>query len=81
MQLGTLALLIVAAGNVAWAQTRPPTRYEVDRTPSVSVGGDGTGAEPLLESVFSATRTPQGFVVGESRTGILLFLDANGKLV
>ena len=81
VRLRTLTVLAAAAGVTASAQAQPATRLDVDPRPFIEVGGDGTGADPLLESVLSATRTAQGLVVGESRTGVLLFLDAKGKLV
>lgn len=81
MRLLTLVSAALALATDALGQTRPAAHYDIDRTPFVEIGGDGTGNDPLLAAVFSATKTTQGFVVGESQSATLLFLDAKGKLL
>ena len=71
----------MAASSNALSQTGSSPSYQVDRSPFVEIGGDGTNSEPLLESVFSATKTPHGFVIGESRSSTLLYFDAKGKFM
>jgi hypothetical protein len=81
MRLLTLVPVSFVLATHAFAQARPARLYDVDRTPVVEIGGDGAGGDLLLGSVFSATKTQQGFVVGESQSAKLLFLGAKGKLV
>lgn len=79
-RFSTSALLLAILAMTASGQARP-VRYDVDRTPFVEVGGDGTRGDPILTTVFGATKTANGFVVAESRSSSLLFLDAKGKVV
>jgi hypothetical protein len=79
MRLLTLVAAALPLATGAFGQTRPAAHYDVDRTPFVEIGGDGTGTDPVLTAVFSATRTTQGFVVGEAQS--LLFVDPKGKLL
>ena len=81
MRLLTLVSAAFGFATGVFGQARPATHYDVDRTPFVEIGGDGTGTHPLLGAVFSATKTSQGFVVGESQSATLLFVDAKGKLL
>ena len=81
MRLLTFVSAALGLAANALSQARPAAHYDVDRTPFVEIGGDGTGNDPLLAAVFSATKTAQGFVVGESQSATLQFLDARGKVV
>ena len=81
MRLLTFVSAALGLAANALSQARPAAHYDVDRTPFVEIGGDGTGNDPLLAAVFSATKTAQGFVVGESHSATLQFLDARGKVV